>query len=186
MGKRERKQAAVVTFTSARRLSIVQIWLANAASLFSFVLVLMFALTAVGNAHSQSNIPTTQKKAEDTAAAPVPWNKVPDNEKKVLAPLEKEWKELPGHQHRKLIGAAKEYPKLKPIEQERFQERLRSWSSLSPDQRKTAREQFQSLNSLAPEKQQEIKARWNEKKAATHAPAPADTVTPAPAATINK
>ncbi|NJR72046.1 MAG: DUF3106 domain-containing protein [Gammaproteobacteria bacterium] len=141
----------------------------------------IFANTAFAQAQPTSSAEKSKKKPDENAPS-VPWNKVSDADKKVLAPIENEWKNLPGHQHRKLIGAAKEYPKLKPIEQERFQERLRSWSSLTPDQRKSAREKFQSLNSLAPEKQQEIKARWNEKKAAATAPPPAvDSAVAAPA-----
>jgi len=166
----------------------MQTRLATTASFFALLLTVMFALTNITIVQAQT--PSSSEKPKNKAdvdanvsAPPVPWNKVPDAEKRVLAPLEKEWKDLPGQQHRKLIGAAKEYPKLKPIEQERFQERLRGWSSLTSDQRKTAREKFQSLNNLAPEKQQEVKARWNEKKAASASaptPAPADSALPVP------
>jgi hypothetical protein len=182
MGKRERKYAAAVVTALVSTPALAQTRLAIMASLFVFLLALIFTFTNVANAQGQtpSNTPKAQKKTDDNAP-PVAWSKVPDAEKKVLAPLEKEWKDLPGHQHRKLIGAAKTYPKLKPIEQERFQERLRGWSSLTPAQRNTAREKFQSLNSLTPDKQQELKARWNEKKAAQ-----ADSATPTPAAPSNK
>lgn len=101
-------------------------------------------------------------KNENTPA--IPWKKVPDAERKVLAPVEPEWSRMSGGQQRKLLGAAKEYPKLSPTEQARFQERLKGWSSLSPEQRKTARDKYQTLQNLPPEKQQELKSRWQEKK----------------------
>ncbi len=124
---------------------------------------------------------TQQAEAKPKNTSPVPWKKVPDSEKKVLAPLEPEWSQMPGTQQRKLLGAAKEYPKLTPVEQDRFQERLRGWSSLSPDQRKAARDKYQSLNNLPPQKQQELKARWQQEKSADkNAPPKADTTVVAP------
>ena len=96
---------------------------------------------------------------------PVPWKKVPDTEKKVLSPLQKDWDQLPSGQQRKLVGAAKAYPKLAPIQQERFQERIKDWSQLTPEQRHAARDKYKNLSSLPPEKQHTLRERWNEKSA---------------------
>jgi hypothetical protein len=96
---------------------------------------------------------------------PVPWSKVPDSEKKILSPLQKDWDQLPGGQQRKLVGAAKTYPKLAPIQQERFQERIKEWSALTPAQRHAARDKYKNLSSLPPEKQHVLRERWNEKSA---------------------
>ena len=79
---------------------------------------------------------------------PVPWKKVPDTEKKILNPLQKDWDQLPSGQQRKLIGAAKTYPKLAPIQQERFQDRIKEWSALTPAQRHAARDKYKNLSSL--------------------------------------
>lgn len=96
---------------------------------------------------------------------PVPWSKVPDSEKKILSPLQKDWDQLPSGQQRKLVGAAKTYPKLAPIQQERFQERIKEWSALTPAQRHAARDKYKNLSSLPPEKQHVLRERWNEKSA---------------------
>jgi Protein of unknown function (DUF3106) len=103
---------------------------------------------------------------EATQLPPVPWKKVPDTEKKILNPLQKDWDQLPSGQQRKLIGAAKTYPKLAPIQQERFQERIKEWSTLTPAQRHAARDKYKNLSSLPPEKQHVLRERWNEKSAA--------------------
>jgi hypothetical protein len=102
---------------------------------------------------------------EATQLPPVPWKKVPDVEKKILTPLQKDWDQLPSGQQRKLIGAAKTYPKLAPIQQERFQERIKEWSTLTPAQRHAARDKYKNLSSLPPEKQHTLRERWNEKSA---------------------
>lgn len=118
---------------------------------------------------------TSQSKPKSVAI--VPWKRVPDAQKKVLAPLEAEWPTLQGTQQRKLLGAAKHYPSLTPVEQERFQERLRSWSTLTPEQRSAARDQFQLLSNLPKEKQAALTSRWQQEKqaekAAKESPAPA-------------
>jgi hypothetical protein len=107
---------------------------------------------------------------ETTQLPPVPWKKVPDTEKKILNPLQKDWDQLPSGQQRKLIGAAKTYPKLAPIQQERFQERIKEWSALTPAQRHAARDKYKNLSSLPPEKQHVLRERWNEKSAQSAVP----------------
>jgi hypothetical protein len=102
--------------------------------------------------------------SETKPLPPVPWKKVPDTEKKVLNPLQKDWDQLPSGQQRKLVGAAKAYPKLAPIQQERFQERIKDWSQLTPEQRRAARDKYKDLSSLPPE-QHTLRERWNEKSA---------------------
>ena len=102
---------------------------------------------------------------EATQLPPVPWKKVPDTEKRILNPLQKDWDQLPSGQQRKLIGAAKTYPKLAPIQQERFQDRIKEWSALTPAQRHAARDKYKNLSSLPPEKQHILRERWNEKSA---------------------
>lgn len=151
----------------------------------------LFALT-VGltwlnaGASAQQPGPATSKAPSPVAAPapaaksdanqpPVTWKRIPEADRKVLAPLEKEWSSLPGQQQRRLLGAAKHFPKLTPVEQERFQERLKSWSHLSPDQRKAARDKYQSLTNLPPSKQEELKARWQTEKQADKSAAPTST-----------
>jgi len=98
-------------------------------------------------------------------APQVPWKKVPEIERKVLAPLEKDWETLPSHQQRRLMRAAKEYPKMESAEKDRFQDRLKNWSRLTPEQRSAARESYKALESLPPEKKQQLHSRWQKEKA---------------------
>lgn len=106
-----------------------------------------------------------QVKVESKNLPQVPWSKIPESERKILTPLEKDWAQLGGGQQRKLVGAAKAYPKLAPIQQERFQERIRDWASLTPDQRRAARDKFADLSKLPPEQQHQLRERWNGKLA---------------------
>ena len=99
----------------------------------------------------------------EAESPPVPWSKVPDRERRVLSPLEKDWAQLLPAQQRRLIGAAKKYPTMVPIQQQRFQERLKEWSSLTPEQRHAARDKYKDLSSLPPAKQYEIREKWQEK-----------------------
>ncbi len=133
-------------------------------AVLSFV-ALSIAAPNSAQASATSKTPPKQQQASDAKkpAPPVDWKKIPETERKVLAPLEKDWAQLPGMQQRKLIGAAKAYPKLVPIQQERFQERIKEWAGLTLEQRRAARDKFQHLSSLPPQKQYELRERWNEK-----------------------
>jgi hypothetical protein len=122
------------------------------------------AQTAATTAPSPAQAAPPSKPAPDKAAPSITWKRIPEADRKVLAPLEADWSTYSGVQQRRLLGAAKAYPKLSPVEQERFQERLRAWSKLTPEQRKSARDQFQSLANLPPERQEELKARWQQER----------------------
>ncbi|MFN7221282.1 MAG: DUF3106 domain-containing protein [Burkholderiales bacterium] len=160
----------------------------GASALAALVACALFATqlpnAAIASPAAPSGTPATSDLNQaKKPAAQVPWKRVPEADRKVLAPIEPEWSKMPGHQQRKLLGAAKEYPKLAPHEQERFQERLKAWAHLTPEQRSAARERHQSLTNLPPEKQGELKARWQQEKAtqppASGTPAP-PTTPPAP------
>jgi Protein of unknown function (DUF3106) len=146
------------------------------ATVFALVGSLMVTPFALGQTPAQV-------KTEAKAAPPVPWNKVPESERKVLTPLEKDWAQLGGAQQRKLVGAAKTYPKLAPIQQERFQERIRDWASLTPEQRRAARDKYSDLSRLPPEQQHQLRERWNGKSAQQQslAPSAAESAPTAPA-----
>lgn len=168
--------------------------LAAAASLF-VVLACCLLLLGSPNAAAQAPIAADGKTdatpptapgvtstipAEGKPVAPVVWKRVPDAEKKILAPLEAEWPKLAGAQQRKLLGAARHFPKLTPVEQERFRERLTAWSALTPEQRAAARDKYQTLTNLPTSKQEELKARWQNDKQADKA-AKDNAAAPAPA-----
>ena len=120
--------------------------------------------------HSPASYSQADRKTE-TKTASVPWSKVPNSERKVLSPLEKDWTQLPGVQQRKLLGAAKKYPGMAPIQQERFQERLKEWSALTPEERHAARDKYKNLSSLPPAKQYELREKWQEKTTQSKGPA---------------
>ena len=114
-----------------------------------------------------------------TKSAPVPWSKVPESERRILSPLEKDWIQLSGNQQRRLIGAAKKYPKMVPIQQERFQDRLKEWASLTLAQRNAARDKYQNLSKLPPAKQYDLREKWQEKTTQSKDPAKASPDSPA-------
>lgn len=124
----------------------------------AFVSLLLVFCSPLANAQTKADIKTEAKPAPQ-----VPWTKVPESERRVLSPLEKDWKQLPASQQRRLIGAAKKYGTLAPIQQQRFQERLREWSALTSEQRHVARDKYQNLSSLPPAKQDELREKWQEK-----------------------
>jgi hypothetical protein len=89
-----------------------------------------------------------------------PWGGLSSEERRILAPVEREWDRMPGYQQRRLQGAARQYPKMQPIQKERFEERIRDWAAMTPEQRRAARETFRGLRQLPPEKQHELRERW--------------------------
>ena len=114
-----------------------------------------------------------------TKSAPVPWSKIPEKERRVLMPLEKEWPQLAPTQQRKFAAAAKKYPAMVPIQQERFQERIKEWSALTPAQRHAARDKYKDLSNLPPAKQYELREKWQEKATQSRDPAKASPDSPA-------
>ena len=138
------------------------------------VVAALLGLHSTGTqAQPKADTKTSPKKA------PVPWTKIPEPERRVLNPLEKDWTQLPAGQQRRLIGAAKQYPKMVPIQQERFQDRLKEWSALTPDQRRAARDKYKNLSSLPPAKQYELREKWQEKTAPSKDQATASAASPA-------
>ena len=139
----------------------------------AFVSLLLAVYSPVADAQAKADI-----KVDAKPAPSVPWSKVPDTERRVLSPLEKDWAQLPATQQRRLIGAAKKYPTLVPIQQQRFQERLKEWSALTPEQRHVARDKYQNLSSLPPAKQYELREKWQEKSERSRDAPPVPPVEP--------
>ena len=139
----------------------------------AFVSLLLAFYAPLANAQAKADI-----KTEAKPAPPVPWSKVPESERRVLSPLEKDWTQLPATQQRRLIGAAKKYSTLAPIQQQRFQERLKEWSALTPEQRHVARDKYQNLSSLPPARQNELREKWQEKSERSKDAAPVPPVEP--------
>jgi hypothetical protein len=152
--------------------------LAAIATMAALVSCTAFAQSPV----SKDAPPTAQGASERTTKAPPPqikWSRLPEVQKKALAPLEKDWDSLGGVQQRRLLDSARAYPRLAPIQQERYTERIREWAALTPEQRAKARDKYRDLNSLPPEKQHELRERWNE-RAQQRAAAPQDSRPGAP------
>lgn len=171
MGARARGGSTVV---SVQRRRIVRLALVASLFAFSAAILTFHSPSALSQASATpgapANVQPAPSAAKSKSTATIPWKRVPDADKKILAPLESHWATLPGTQQRKLLGASKHYPTLTPVEQERFQERLRSWSTLTPEQRSTARNKYESLNKLSPAKQDELKERWQNEKQADKQP----------------
>jgi hypothetical protein len=89
-----------------------------------------------------------------------PFYALKPEERKVLAPVERDWNNLPGYQQQRLMQSARRYPSLQPIQKERFDTRIRDWAAMSPEQRRAARETYQGLRKLPPDKQHELRERW--------------------------
>ena len=96
-------------------------------------------------------------------APQTPWNRLSAEERRILAPVEREWDRMPGYQQERLKGTVRHYPNLQPIQKERFEERLRDWAAMTPEQRRAARETYKGLRQLPPEKQHELRERWLER-----------------------
>lgn len=131
----------------------------------AFVAALLAFQTPAAQAQAKAEIKTA------TTSPQLAWSKVPESERRVLSPLEKDWAQLPGIQQRRLLGAAKKYSSMTPIQQERFQDRLKEWAELTPAQRHVARDKYKNLSTLPPAKQHELREKWQAKNAQSGEPA---------------
>jgi hypothetical protein len=131
-----------------------------------FVALLLSALCAAVPAFAQKKDgKDVAPPAKEVPQPQVAWSSLGIEQKRILAPLEKDWSTLPGLQQQRLVSATKRYPTMRPIQQERFQERIKEWAQLSPEQRKAARETYKDLSKLPPEKQHALRERWQAKQA---------------------
>jgi hypothetical protein len=100
------------------------------------------------------------RERERPSRPQTPWGQLSPDERRILAPVQREWSSMPGYQQERLKGAARHYPNMQPIQKERFEERIRDWAAMSPEQRRAARETFRGMRQLPPEKQHELRERW--------------------------
>jgi hypothetical protein len=120
------------------------------------------ALVAVAaQAADQRRGPVAPSYSDHAKSVPqTPFRSLKPDERKVLAPVERDWDALPGYQQQRLVQSARRYPSLQPIQKERFDTRIRDWAAMSPEQRRQARETYQGLRKLPPDKQHELRERW--------------------------
>ncbi|WP_459948996.1 DUF3106 domain-containing protein [Denitratisoma sp. agr-D3] len=97
-----------------------------------------------------------------SALALASWSDLTDNQKQILAPLEKVWDQLEPIHKIKWLRVTDRYPSLRPAEQERLQKQMLDWARLSPEERKQVREKFMNLKQAAPDKKEVIKQKWKE------------------------
>ena len=93
------------------------------------------------------------------------WQELPEETRRVLAPLVNDWPQMEVWRREKWLEIAQRYPKLTPDEQARVQERMRAWAKLTPAQRRAARERYQTLLSASPAQKEALKKLWAEYEA---------------------
>ena len=78
------------------------------------------ALIAVA-AHAADQRVAPAPGSERAKPAPqTPFYALKPEERKVLAPVERDWNNLPGYQQQRLMQSARRYPSMQPIQKERF------------------------------------------------------------------
>lgn len=129
--------------------------------------------------------------ASDLPASPGPaWAALTPEQRKVLAPLEREWGSFSANRKSKWLDISGRFAKMPPAEQARLQERMTTWAKMSPAERGRARLSYQEAKQLSPQARQE---RWkayqalpdNERRALAAKAAP-PAVSPAPGGSTPK
>ena len=93
------------------------------------------------------------------------WRELPEETRRVLAPLADDWAQMEVWRREKWLEIAQRYPRLTASEQARLQERMRAWAALTPAQRRAARERYQTLLSASPAQKEALRKLWAEYEA---------------------
>ncbi len=85
------------------------------------------------------------------------WSSLSVDQRRALAPLERDWSSIEEPRKAKWLEMASRFHRLPADEQERVQQRMSEWARMSPDERSRARLNFQESRQFTPE---EIHRRW--------------------------
>lgn len=122
---------------------------------------LVFALLPL-NASSQAAgqvAPAPTRPAVPVVAAPggAEWRSLSPEQRKALAPLERDWSRFDAAQKQKWIEVAGRMPKMPADERRRIQERMSAWSNMTPAERGAARLRYLQAQGTDPTDRSE---RW--------------------------
>lgn len=92
-----------------------------------------------------------------TAGNPT-WSQLSPDQRRALAPLQRDWDQLDATRRQKWLEVASRFESMPPQRQERVRERMNEWARMSPAQRSEARANFQQSKKLSPAERQ---ARWD-------------------------
>jgi hypothetical protein len=108
--------------------------------------------------------PRPQVKVPAAATSPSGpiWSQLTADQRKALAPLQRDWSTIDANRKRKWLEVAAKFPSMPAEERTRVQERMADWARMTPDERGRARESFQQARRVTP---QERQAKWQEYQA---------------------
>jgi hypothetical protein len=86
------------------------------------------------------------------------WSDLSAEQRKSLAPLQRDWPSIDADRKRKWLEVAARFPKLPAEERSRVQDRMAEWTRMTPQDRSRARLSFQQAQGVAPQDRQ---AKWD-------------------------
>lgn len=92
----------------------------------------------------------------------IAWSRLSENQRQLLAPLQKNWDQLPPLRQRAILHGAERWQKLTPEQRQQAQQRLRDWQQLSAEQKKQIRDRFDRFRDLDPGQRQAIQQRFQD------------------------
>ncbi len=109
------------------------------------------------------------------------WQKLNEDQRSVLAPLQEDWSSLTPSRQKKWVEVANRYPQMSEAERIALQSRMAEWAGLSTKERQSARDNYLRTLKFSPEKKaaawesyqqlsEEDKKRLAEKKASSTKP----------------
>src|SRR5690606_9173130 len=94
---------------------------------------------------SRAAEPTPVERAN---AAPVAWESLTSEERKLLARHAERWSSLTPEQQQRLVRGARRWANMTPEQRERAQARFARWKELTPEQRERARRAWRRYQEL--------------------------------------
>lgn len=88
------------------------------------------------------------------------WHSLAPEQRKVLAPLERDWSTLPAARKSQWLEVARRFPTLPEARRQRIQERMTDWARMTPEQRAGARLRYSESRQLTPEERQQRWQAW--------------------------
>ena len=83
------------------------------------------------------------------------WERLSEDQKLILAPLESDWSSLTKDRQKKWLEVANRYPRMSEQDKQTLQSRMTSWAQLSTQERQKARDNYLRTLNISPEKKAE-------------------------------
>jgi len=75
---------------------------------------------------------------DDVNATPLPWNRLNQTQRAMLAPLQSQWDQLPPRRQQRMAAHAEHWMQLPPERRAQIQQRMTRWAQMTPEQRRDA------------------------------------------------